>query len=150
MKKEIFSEVPPSEEFNEALDRFWSRGSIYAECGHCHRVFFNSEDRGCFEEGELDELRKKAEEDPDTYIEVDYSIPHGILNGSEYVTGCPCNYAKFVEDVFDRYAELAIRYFTNKLKSKVDEIGWDVRFMRNCMDDIEEHVKKLEKPQKEK
>jgi hypothetical protein len=84
------------------LDRAFSRGGCCAALTcHCGRTYFvTSEGHGDYGEGELEELRRNAEKEPDKYIEVpDFScVANLYIDGKELVIGCKCGGA-------DRYAE---------------------------------------------
>ncbi len=86
----VFAPEPPSEAFNSGS------AGIRRECP-CGRVTFNFMDSALFDNGELDRLERAAKKDPDKYIGVDYSVGTLMINGSEWVTGCPCNFGAKIE-----------------------------------------------------
>lgn len=87
----------PSEEFQLA---FTGGGTIAATCGFCGTTYFATyANEGCFENGELEELRMKAEKEPKRYVECDYSsVSIGWIDGKQYVADCCCNHARKYED----------------------------------------------------
>lgn len=81
----------PSDMF---IDIVCTYGTIRASCELCSREHFASYNNdGNFNEGELEELRKKAKEKPEKYIEWpdSSSISHGTIEGKQAVWGCECN-----------------------------------------------------------
>lgn len=57
----------PSEEFLEAVVQ---DGSIMQQYGFCGKLIFATfENQECYDEGELESLRKKQEQDPNRYEE---------------------------------------------------------------------------------
>jgi hypothetical protein len=86
----------PSKEFLEAF-REGSAGMV-VECDFCGRVYFATDDGGDFEEGELEDLRARAEKEPDKCIEVSGFATRIIVNGKYYAEGCKCNLIRPYED----------------------------------------------------
>lgn len=77
-------------------DAFSNSGSIRATCA-CGREHFES--AGDFDPGELEELWKDCQREPDRYICQDHvSIIH--VGGKQFVMGCACKgympYARFI------------------------------------------------------
>ncbi len=56
----------------------------------CGRTFFNGQQQGGWEAGELEELKSKNATYPDTCVETDFTISTHIVMGQEYVMDCPC------------------------------------------------------------
>jgi len=86
---EVKENVPPSAEF---VNAFIHSGSLVISCELCGREHFACYEKGWYEEGELERLRKKAAENPDKYIEDDSSdsIGWGTIAGKQFVWDCPC------------------------------------------------------------
>ena len=114
--------MKPSEEFYRAAV---SAGSLVIDCEYCGKTYFATENEGIYEEGELEELREKAEKEPDKYIEdPSYdTISWGILNGKQFVYEC-CEeeVAKFEQFIWNHRFIITsyIRAKADKLKSKAD------------------------------
>lgn len=87
----------PSEYFANAIVR---AGSVAIDCELCGRTHFATSREYYYDEGELEELRAKAKEEPDKYLEwADRdSIGWGHINGQQAVIDCPCNKLKDCED----------------------------------------------------
>jgi hypothetical protein len=101
--------------FGEAMPP--TGGSIVVQC-LCGRTHYVSE--GDYEEGELEELRKKREENDERYIEhgdTDY-VSTVYLNGGPNVFECPCHWEIKIARFFWAHREFA----TNFLKNMVGEI----------------------------
>lgn len=77
----------------------------------CGVTWFDGSQLGCWdwEPGELEELKEKAEKDPEHYREVDYTVSTLNPNGEEIVDGCTCDrarkYEEFLQDEGGRIAE---------------------------------------------
>lgn len=66
-------------------------GSIRGTCQSCGREHYQSAVPGYFDEGELEELERKAEKEPDKYIDNgDCTVGFGEIDGVQFVYGCPC------------------------------------------------------------
>jgi len=86
---------PPSDEFTEA---FSARiGSISGTCEFCGRTYFSDQGYG-YDEGELEELRRKAAENPDKFIEWEGGPGFVDVDGRHWVVGCECNAPRRYED----------------------------------------------------
>ena len=109
-------------------DIFHSGTSGCVRTCHCGRTYFNWEDTTVdWEDGELEELQEKAEENPDMFIGVDYSVPtlSISIDGHEIVMGCKCDSADKYENFINQYDKQIARYLNKKaedLKSKADDI----------------------------
>jgi hypothetical protein len=114
MSKQIKKQLPePSEEFWDALI---SSGSLYVECGFCNRIHYSIYQSNNYEDGELEDLERKAKESPDKYIEHTDWIHWGYIDGKKAVYGCPCNKPFLYEKTFWDNRFLIERYFQNKAK----------------------------------
>ena len=94
---------------------FGGGGTICGTCA-CGVTHFASFDPGCFEEGELDDLRQKREQMPTKYKEHDCSsltIVH--IDGKQFVDGCECGKLKFYEDWVWAYRDQIAQYLMVRL-----------------------------------
>jgi len=105
-----------SEIFLEACEGTSHSGSTVIDCELCGRTHFNSSDTGCFEEGELEQLQKEADKDPEKYVETDYTIPWLYVDDKQAVIGCPCNKLAYYEHLFWQHRKLIANYFTARAK----------------------------------
>ena len=104
----------PSDEFMEAV---CNAGSISVDCELCGRTHFTTLEASSFEEGELEDLIKKHEKDPDKYIMSDCSsISFGYLDEKQVVFDCPCNIASKYEKLFWNHRHIIRDYLTAKAK----------------------------------
>lgn len=78
----------PSEEFLEAFSDHC--GTCTATCECCGRVLFNSYDNGFDDDDELKILNDKSIMEPDKYVDVDFGISLGSIDGKQFLYGCPC------------------------------------------------------------
>ncbi len=118
-----------SEHFNRAII---SSSSISIDCPFCGRVHYASfNNEGNFEEGELEDLRKKAKKEPKKYIEHDYSsIEWGYLDGKQYVVDCECNGARRYEDFIWNHRYLILNYLDRRnceIKEKADDLDIKIK-----------------------
>jgi hypothetical protein len=79
---------PPSDEFKNAFDDHVSGSVRTCECGI---TYFDGFNRWDWEEGELEDYRKKAKKEPEKYVEIDCAAGCYQIDGREYVWDCPCN-----------------------------------------------------------
>ncbi len=122
-EEEILPE--PSEDF---LDAF-SGGSagMIVDCDFCGRVYFSTNDNGDYEEGELEDLRAKAEKDPDGYIEVDYFTSRVEVDGKTYAYGCKCNKVRRYEDWIWHNREAIVKFLKAKTEKRFKAAELDFR-----------------------
>lgn len=108
------------------FDRAFSCGgsSTCVTCEKCGRTYFvTSQGHGDYDEGELAELRRKADAEPDKYIEVpDYSyVGSADLFGKHVVIGCLCDptmrVTTWIEDNADELTTY-LRLYWEAVKSK--------------------------------
>ena len=119
---------PASEAFMRAV---CNTGSICIDCEFCNRTHFVS--YGDFDRGELDDLRSRALQSPDKYIEhgdCDY-ISWGYLEGKQIVWGCPCNRARLYERWIWNHRYTIASY----LKSRADELSMEAKFAQDLARD---------------
>lgn len=107
-----------SEYFERA---FTDSGSIRVLCDFCGREHFANDERaGDWEEEELEELRKRAREEPEKCMGWDYdSISWGYLAGQRYVPGCPCEpekAEKYENFIWENRHQIS-RYLKERTKS---------------------------------
>lgn len=125
----------PSDDFMRAVCHC---GSSHINCGFCDRVHFSSGEGYDWKEGELEDLLKKAEINPDKYVNHgDESVSFGELDGIQAVYDCPCNRASQYEAfVWDNRFMIA-EYFEARAKSlsriaqEAQKIARDVSQIKN-------------------
>lgn len=106
----------PSEYFQNAVS---DCGSLVADCDFCGRTHFATYNSNDFDEGELEDLRVKAEKEPDKYIEWDCSsISQGRFNGKQVVVHCSCNKLRAYEDWIWSHRYIIMDYFENRIQGE--------------------------------
>lgn len=105
----------PSEEFERAIT---ISGGCVVTCEFCQRTYFEPGGGWDWEKGELESLRANAEKEPDKFIECDYSICDGPLDGKTYVVGCKCQAAGVYERWIWSHRHIFERYFAAMLKKR--------------------------------
>lgn len=94
-------------------------------CEACDRIYFvTSSGHGDYDEGELDQLRAHAAEEPEKYVEVpDYSSVSTmtIPGGKHVVIGCLCDPTKPLSDFIEGYAEEITAYLREYWKATREE-----------------------------
>lgn len=105
---------PPSNDFEMA---FSDHGGGCVRICHCGRTLFNSDGDWDWEKGELEELQKKADEDPDHFIDLPYTVSTCTINSSEYVMGCPCNGMRAYEDFIINHATQIAKYLNKRVEA---------------------------------
>lgn len=107
------------------LVRAFSAGgtSCSIHCGQCGRIYFvTAPGHGDYEPGELEDLRSKAAEFPQQYIEVpDFrSVEWMSFGGKSFVVGCHCGYDKkvsaFLHDMKEPLTAYLKLYWEDKLR----------------------------------
>lgn len=115
-KEEKHSE--PSEEFQRALSNM---SSLVVFCQFCERTHYSSGE-GDFEEGELEELEKNREKNPDKYIDHgNHYSDWGFLDGKQYVVDCKCNKARPYENFIWEHRRLIARYLKARSKREIED-----------------------------
>lgn len=120
----------PSEEFLQALEHSHSGGGCRADCQFCGRITYDSSGIWDWDEGELEDLNKRNDEDSDKVIAVDYAVPIAYLDGKQYVIGCPCNSGRKYEDWIWNHRDLIAEYFNLRTKRILDESKREVKLNR--------------------
>lgn len=101
-----------SDDFRSAFGGF---GSIVMDC-NCGRTHFEDNDHaGTWAEGELEDLRAKAEANPDKYIGSDYSVSGVQVNGRTFVADCQCNGAEPFEVFIWNHRGQIMRYLQDRI-----------------------------------
>ena len=100
-----------SELFSNVFDSNCGGCLRTCECGITHFDTFHSYD---WEEGELEELEKKAKADPKHYIEHDCSIGTIEIGGVEIVYGCICGLAEKYENFIISHDEQLAEYLNKR------------------------------------
>ncbi len=102
----------PAEIMEEVVGNISGGGSLVIDCS-CGRTHFASRPGGGdWEEGELEDLRRKAKEKPDSYIEdptYDY-ISWKCINNRPLIPGCPCQWEKKYADFIIGHRELIVLF----------------------------------------
>jgi len=92
-------------------------------CGGCERTcacgihWFDIQDGWDWEEGELEDLKKKAAEDPEKYKESDGSVGTVEIDDQEIVYGCTCDYAWKYEQFIISHGRQIARYLNERAKA---------------------------------
>lgn len=89
--------------------------SISVQCEFCGRNYFDSEQAGCFEEGELEELQLMAKSEPDKYIDGDFTH-WGDIDGKQVVVNCCCNALRKYEDFIWSHRHIIIDYLKDRIR----------------------------------
>lgn len=121
-------------------------GSCRAECESCGREYFAVDGHYDWEEDELEELMKLADEEPDKYIPVDYdSVESVYINGQHLVIGCKCGAIERIENGVWTNRRWILRYLQSMLMKKREEIDYEISEAFVCMDDIAQcHIHNIE------
>lgn len=106
-KPKVFSPKEPDEDFEKAFST--NSSGCRSRCA-CGRECFDLENSWDWEEGELESLTRLAAEQPDRYVALPYSCSRAIINGKEFVLGCPCNGLRSYQDFIDAHAEQIAEY----------------------------------------
>ena len=107
----------PSEIFEEAFRGGFGGCSMVCECGRVCFDYYNHYD---WNQGELEELQKKAADNPKKYVPLDYSCCALCIDGKTFVMGCPCNGARKYEDWIRRHAERLAEFLVGIRKERLD------------------------------
>lgn len=120
-KYPFFAEERCSDTF---LFNFHRQASLVVDCEACGRTHFcgNSVVEG-YEEGELENLDRKQEKEPERYICSDDGdmISWALYNGKQFVFLCPCNYARALEDLLWKNSSRIMSYFVARAQEEADE-----------------------------
>ena len=112
-----------SDLFVEALDSHVSGYVRVFESGKTYFDGYNNWDD--WYSGELEGLKKDANDYPDRYIAVDGSVGTISIDGKEIVIGCDCGRARVYEDFIIAHAEQLARYlnkYDKNLEERADKI----------------------------
>ena len=107
----------PSEDFLEAF-REGTSGMV-VQCDFCGRTYFATDDSGDYEEGELEDLRARAEKEPDKYVEVGYFTERISVEGKIYALGCKCHLVRRHEDWIWRHRRGILSYIKAKSERRL-------------------------------
>ena len=109
-----------SEEFWNAIIHSSSCGGDLV-CDLCGRVHFASWDPGAYERDDLKVLEKKAEKNPDKYINhTDSSVGWGEFNGLQIIYGCCDDKVKKFEDLIWGHRRLITHYLKARTAQAVE------------------------------
>jgi hypothetical protein len=115
-----------SEQCSELFERVFSSGGggIVRTCA-CGRIHYDVSFSGAdWEEGELEDLQRRHAENPDKYVECDYTVTTMSVAGEEIVMGCECNTARRYENFIIMHAGLLAIYLRARakmLRGKADD-----------------------------
>jgi hypothetical protein len=106
---------PKLENFRQAFSPPFS--SIRVLC-HCETTYYDSQDEGCFEPGELDSLRANPKA-----VELDRGTGWVIFEGKEHCWDCACWHERAEKLIawIDSHAEGIADYLSRERKRKFDE-----------------------------
>lgn len=116
----------PSEIFLEAFSS--DAGSIRGTCGCCGRTCYQSSCRGYFDEGELEELERAIEKEPDKYADFgDCGVGFGEISGIQFIYDCPCRQEILYkyEDFIWSHRQQIIEYLTRQMTEKKEQADAD-------------------------
>lgn len=120
---------PPSKEFKDAFDDHVSGSVRTCECGITYFDGFNHWD---WNEGELEDLRKKAKADPEKYVEIDCAAGCYQIDGREYVWDCPCNGGYKYQHFLLRHATRILAFLeahAKRLEEEAEELRPSAKLM---------------------
>jgi hypothetical protein len=118
----IFSDTPPSDDFEDSFSSHMSGCRRECACGRVHFDWINSYD---WDEGEFESLQKLADERPEEYFGHEWSIGTMLIDGQEWVMGCPCNRGRKYEDWIIANEVSIVNYLKKRakmLQAQVDRI----------------------------
>ena len=108
-----------SEAFIKAFDS--GGGGCIRTC-RCGRTHFNDVDEGFYDDREeLEDLRKKALEDPDKFIPVDGDVGTTTCLGISVVYNCPCKLMERQEERLIACAYPLLQFFKEYSKKQKEE-----------------------------
>jgi hypothetical protein len=126
-------EPPTPHQDHELEDDLWtagaSGGGIVRSCERHGGTWFNGEDHGGYEEGELEELREKAKTHPDKYHELDRDAHDTTVLGKEYIwtcAGCRDEFYRLQEFLW-RHRHTIATYLNARLKREAKEAAQDLK-----------------------
>jgi hypothetical protein len=126
-------EPPTPRQDHELEDDLWtagaSGGGIVRSCERHGGTWFNGEDHGGYEEGELEELREKAKTHPDKYHELDRDAHDTTVLGKEYIwtcAGCRDEFYRLQEFLW-RHRHTIATYLNARLKREAKEAAQDLK-----------------------
>lgn len=102
---------------------------FHSRCGGCERqcecgiVHFDSYNFADWDDGELEELQKRAKKEPEKYVEHDHSVSTLSIGGQEIVCGCTCENAHRYENFILSHASQLAEYLnkrSEKLKKEAE------------------------------
>jgi hypothetical protein len=127
----------PSEEFLEAFSDHC--GTCVATCECCGRVLFNSWDTGSFDDDELKRLNDKSLMEPEKYIDVDFGISLGSIDGKRFIYGCPCEMESLYK--YEAFVWGNRRFIIEYLKKRITQNKEDADREYNFLKPLDGEVK---------
>ena len=111
--------IEPSENFKLAVRHSSSCRILCELCGREHFVIDSS--GYTWEDGELEDLLKMSEKDPDKFIGCDYDgVSWGTINGKQAVIDCQCNKLRGYEDFIWNHRYMIMDYFRRRMTEEID------------------------------
>jgi hypothetical protein len=110
----------PSETFEEAFRD--NTGTIWDTCELCGVTIFTDGSPSNYNEGELEELERKAKENPEKYIQWNYDgVSLGRIDGRKFIMGHECPALGKYEAFIWRYRFQIAEYLQKRAKEELDE-----------------------------
>lgn len=94
-------------------------GGLVRDCS-CGRVHFHDDETEDFDEGELEQLREKAKEQPDKYIPQGWTIETMEISGCDIVFGCTCDTARKYERFIVNHDTQLAKYLNARARELKD------------------------------
>jgi len=105
-----------SREFQDAVCHSGSTGIL---CQFCGVTYF------CREDEDIDDLRRRAEEEPGKYVEVQDWPRWGTLDGKQWVADCGCPRGKQIEDFLWSHRRIISEYLRARSKRELENAQRD-------------------------
>lgn len=130
----------------EFLESAQLSGHCVVSCDGCDREYFAADGQYDWYDGELEDLIKKSEEDPDKYIASEYdSIKTIHINGQQLVVDCKCGTIEKIEKGVWSNRDWIMKYIQSMLMSKRHQIDEEISNSYICMDEIAQcHIHNIE------
>ena len=108
------------ERFESSFEGMRTMCSVDCQCGRLH--FVSADGHGDYQEGELEELQRKAQAEPEKYFEHDqYDYIDAVwIGGEPIVPDCPCGkykrYCDWIEENAEGLAKYLVKFFEDRKK----------------------------------
>lgn len=109
----------PSDLFQDVV---CDSGAPSMDCQLCGRTHFCTGEGTFEDEGEIENYRKRAAEDPEHYCEDEDNdgLSFGTIDGMQAVYGCPCNRLSKYEDFIWAHRELIVTYIKRRTARELE------------------------------